>query len=179
MSHHLLALLLLCAGFSTLGLGASEGETAAATGVQAQQAWARATRASGTVGAAYLTIHNPLADAQAVVGASSERCGRIELHTHILDGEVMRMVEIDEIPLPATADTLLKPGGLHLMLFDLTSPLAVGDTFTITITLASGVELSQEVRVGGATARSYEEAVAASPSTETSETTSTEACCPP
>ncbi|TVR43086.1 MAG: copper chaperone PCu(A)C [Planctomycetota bacterium] len=144
----------------TIGLAAAAEPQAepATTSIQAEAAWARATRPSASVGAGYLNLVNTGATDDAIIAARSPRCGRMELHTHILEGEVMRMVEIERIELPAQSTTHLRPGSLHLMFFDLEGPLVVGETFAVILSLKSGSELTVSMIVGGATARNYEEA---------------------
>ena len=52
------------------------------------------------------------------------------------------------IHLPPDQTVSLEPGGLHIMLFDLTAPIAPGDRIPITLTFDDGStrEISAEVR---------------------------------
>src|SRR5690606_10830983 len=56
-----------------------------------------------------------------------------ELHTHIKDGEVMRMRPVEAIEVPAGGSVTLKPGGDHVMLMSLRAPLKEGETFPLTL----------------------------------------------
>lgn len=122
------------------------------------ESWARATRPSGTVGAAYLTITNSSAEDRAVVGGQAQGAGHIELHTHLIEDDVMRMVEIPEIPLPAGASVILKPGDLHIMLYDLEEALKIGASFVLQLELDDGEQVETTVLVGSATSRDFAEA---------------------
>lgn len=64
-----------------------------------------------------------------------------------MSGE-MTMRPVAEIPVPAGGEAVLKPGGYHIMLLDLVTPLEVGQTIPLTLELASGetVEVDAEVR---------------------------------
>jgi hypothetical protein len=55
-------------------------------------------------------------------------------------GEMMVMQPVERIPVAAGGTTELKPGSYHIMLMELTQPLAVGDTFELTL----GFETSGE-----------------------------------
>lgn len=59
---------------------------------------------------------------------------------------VMRELE-GGLPLPAGEPVMLQPGGYHIMLIDLVEPLAVGDTFDVTLDFetAESVTLTVEV----------------------------------
>ena len=108
--------------------------------------WARATAASQANGAAYMTLDNHGA-ADRLVGAESIAADRIELHTHIDDKGVMRMRQLDAIDLPAGQITELEPGGLHLMMLELDSPLTEGETFPLILTFEKAGRIEVEVQV--------------------------------
>jgi hypothetical protein len=69
-----------------------------------------------------------------------------------MEGDVMRMRQIDGIDLPAGKTVELKPGGMHLMLIGLTKPLREHDSFPLTLVFehARGVEVEVEVGKAGA-----------------------------
>ncbi|MEM5709697.1 copper chaperone PCu(A)C, partial [Elizabethkingia meningoseptica] len=69
------------------------------------------------------------------------------LHTHVRDGEVMRMRRVDAIEVPAKATTTLQPGGLHIMFLGLAEPLAAGRSFPLTLRFAEAGETSVTVEV--------------------------------
>jgi len=113
--------------------------------------WSRATAATQANGAAYLSVTNSGA-ADRIAQASSPQAARVELHTHDMDGEgVMRMRQVEAIDLPAGETTALQPGGLHIMLFELESPLVEGDTFPLTLTLEEAGAVELEVQVEAVT----------------------------
>lgn len=92
-------------------------------------AWARPAEA-GSTSAVYLRLQNgPRADA--LVGVESA-AGRAMIHRtiHEADG-IVRMQHQGQIDLPANVQVVFEPGGLHIMLMDLNSDLAVGDSLEI------------------------------------------------
>ncbi len=83
-------------------------------------------------GAAWLTIRNS-GPADRLIGAESPAAARVELHTHIHEGGVMRMREVESIAVPAGGEAVLEPGGDHLMLFGLRPGLAPGDEIPLVL----------------------------------------------
>ena len=98
-------------------------------------------------GAAYLaTLENGGSAADRLVRASSPAAARVEIHTMSMDGGVMRMREIEAIPVAPKETVTMRPGqGYHLMLMQLKAPLKVGDTFPLTLEFEKGGKV--EVRV--------------------------------
>jgi len=111
--------------------------------------WARASAGMGRTGAAYLTIHNEGNTADRLVSAATPVAGRVELHTHIHDGGVMRMRAVDAIEAPPGTKVELKPGGLHVMLLDLAAPLRAGEHVTMTFTFETSGDVTVKVPVLG------------------------------
>ena len=73
--------------------------TAAPMNVQVTQAWARPTVPGQTVAGAYFDIRSS-ADAT-LTGLRSSAAGAVQMHTMLKDGDVMRMRELPQLPLPA------------------------------------------------------------------------------
>lgn len=117
------------------------------TGVQVSKAWARATASKARTGAAYVTIMNGGATSDKLVSASTPVAGRAELHTHIKDGDVMKMRQVQHIEVGPKAMVMLQPGGLHIMLMGLKEPLKKGATFPLTLVFEKAGETTVEVAV--------------------------------
>ena len=88
--------------------------------------------------AAFMQIQNSDEVERFVVDAATPAAGAVELHMHTNDDGVMRMRRIPHIHLPPGETVALQPGGLHIMLFDLVSPLTPGDELPITLTFQDG-----------------------------------------
>jgi copper(I)-binding protein len=73
-----------------------------------------------------------------------------ELHTHIKDGEVMRMRQVEDIPVKAGETVVLQPGGLHVMFMGLHEGLKEGQTFPLTLTFEKAGPVETTVTVGAA-----------------------------
>lgn len=98
--------------------------------------------------AAFMQLESSDTTERFVVGASTPAAGVAELHMHTMDDGVMRMRHIPHIHLPPNKKVKLEPGGLHVMLFDLTAPLKVGDKIPLTLEFEDGStkEVTAEVR---------------------------------
>ena len=79
----------------------------------------------------------------------------VELHTHIREGDVMRMRPVADIPLPSGQTVHLRPGGLHIMLIGLTEPLRQGATVPLTLRFERAGEVQVTLGVESAGARGH------------------------
>lgn len=103
------------------------------TTVRIEQAWARPTVAGQSTGGGYAAITNSGSVADRLVGGSTPAAERVELHSMTMQGDVMRMRQLDAIDVPAGQQVKLEPGGLHLMLVGLKAPLKNGSSVPLTL----------------------------------------------
>ncbi|TCZ63077.1 copper chaperone PCu(A)C [Roseicella aquatilis] len=114
--------------------------------------WTRAAGQGGT-GAGFLTLRNTGSTPDRLVGASSPAARTTELHTHIREGEVMRMRPVPAIEIPAGQAVTLQPGGLHLMLIGLQQALDQGGSVPVTLRFERAGEVTVQLAVQAAGAR--------------------------
>ena len=114
--------------------------------VQVEAPWARPTVSGQQAGGGFVRLQ--AANADRLVAASTPAAGRVELHTMQLDGDVMRMRRVDAIELPAGQAVELKPGGLHLMFFELKAPLKTGESFPVTLQFDKAGTQTVQMKVG-------------------------------
>lgn len=125
--------------------GTRGGEAASADAVTAADAWAAA---GDTVTAVYLTIDNAGEDDR-LVGASTDAAARVSAMGPDVampgDGGTPAGTELD-LPVPS-GSTDLAPGGTHIMLEQLTRPLAAGDEIPLQLEFAAAgtVEVAVEI----------------------------------
>lgn len=105
-------------------------------------AWLRPPVTATGAGAGFLVIRNESGLSDRLVGASSPAAARVELHTHEMDGAVMRMRKIDAIPVPAGGRAVLGPGGDHLMFFDFAATPALGASVPVTLRFERAGEIA-------------------------------------
>ncbi|PWF25404.1 copper chaperone PCu(A)C [Corticimicrobacter populi] len=114
--------------------------------VQIEQAWVRATVPQQTATGAFMLI---TADADSkLVKAASPLSDKVEVHEMKMDNDVMRMRQVENLPLPAGQTVELKPGGYHIMILDLKEQIKEGDHVPLTLTVedASGQQADIEVQ---------------------------------
>jgi copper(I)-binding protein len=123
--------------------------SATAGDIAVENAFARASVGGAKVAAAYMTLTNTGVVADALVAAETPVAARAELHTNIQDGDIMRMRPVEAIEVPPGGTVRLEPGGLHLMLIDLRSPLKQGERVPLTLTFARTGKQTIDVPVEG------------------------------
>ena len=122
--------------------------SAAHAQVTIEQPWLRASAPGAKVGGGYLTIRNPGAAADRLVGASSPAAARVELHVHVKEGEVMKMREVRAFDVPANGSFELKPGGAHLMFLEIKRPFKEGERVPVKLSFEKAGEVSADFHVG-------------------------------
>ncbi len=137
------ALALAASAFTALAQGAAP--------LQVDAAWARPSVAGQTASGAFmrLTAREPLT----LVGVSTPVAKVAEVHEMKMDGDVMRMRAVPGLELPAGKAVELRPGGYHLMLMELRTPLKADTRVPLTLVLrdARGAERRLELQVPVAT----------------------------
>ncbi len=108
--------------------------------------YARATVPGQPAGGGFLTLDNKGADDR-LLSASAGVSGAVELHSMSMDGDVMRMRQVDAIELPAGKTVALKPGGLHIMFIGLKAPLKAGDSFPLKLKFEKAGEVTVQMTV--------------------------------
>ncbi len=119
-------------------------------GIHVVSAWARPAAPGAPNSAAYGLVLNLTSSDNALVGVESAVAEAVELHEMVMAaGDVMQMrpVEGGGIPLPAGGAALLQPGGLHIMLINLTGTLGEGDSFALDFEFADGEPVTLTIPV--------------------------------
>ncbi|MFT5757758.1 MAG: copper(I)-binding protein [Alteromonadaceae bacterium] len=82
--------------------------------------------------AAYVTINNSANTPDTLLNVTSPAVNSLSVHqTKNVDG-MMKMLSADDLLIPADGKTYLAPGGYHIMLMGLESPLVENQKITIT-----------------------------------------------
>jgi len=119
------------------------------------QAWSRATPGGAKIAGGYLTIENKGSAPDRLIGGTGEVAGKIEVHEMSMKDGVMTMRFLDKgLAIEPGKTVKLAPGGYHLMMLDLKSPLKQGDKVPVTLEFekAGKVTLSLDVQGVGAQA---------------------------
>lgn len=120
-------------------------------GTEVSHPWVRATPGGSKITAAFMEIKSEAGDK--LVAVKSPAAGRAEVHTHVMDGDVMKMRRVDVLDIAKGGARVLKPGGDHIMLMDVKEPLKDGDLVKVTLTFekAGDIEVEATVEAPGAT----------------------------
>jgi copper(I)-binding protein len=121
--------------------------TTTASALVVSGAWVRLPAPGARHLAAFMTWQNPGTTDLEVTGASSSLSPRTELHTHLMEGGIMKMRKVERILVKAGTTQALQPGGLHVMLMDVPKHPVVGDTVDITLITASGAAVKVKAPV--------------------------------
>lgn len=106
-----------------------------------EAAWTRPA-AQGQTGAGFMTLKNPDAKPDALIGVSSPLARVVQIHQSSMGGGMASMKEVARVALPAGGAVTFAPGGYHLMFIGLTKPVKIGDTAPATLTFASGAKVN-------------------------------------
>lgn len=106
--------------------------------VSVSDGYIRETIPGTTITSAYMTLQNSQPEVLTLAGVTSQVSDRIEIHEHTMDNGMMKMRQRDFIVIPAQSSVKLKPGGLHLMIFDIKSPLVAEQIIPLTLHFSDG-----------------------------------------
>ncbi|MEM7561972.1 MAG: copper chaperone PCu(A)C [Pseudomonadota bacterium] len=97
--------------------------------------------------AGYLSLYNPNDSTVTLVGATSERFGKIELHQSVAKDGVMSMEHVHHLMIKPGKTVKLEPGGYHLMLMKPKEPTEPGETIQVKLKFADGSEQEVDMQV--------------------------------
>jgi copper(I)-binding protein len=147
--------LALTAIFSCLLISAVHAQDVAAEKMVVTQAWSRATPGGSRVAGGYLMIENRGETPDRLLSGSTEAAKKLEIHEMEVNDGVMTMRPV-EGGLTIEPGRIIKfaPGGLHLMLVGLSTPLKQGDQVPVSLKFekAGEITVSFDVQAMGAPA---------------------------
>ena len=139
---------------ATLALALTAGAAAQSTSkigpIEVSNAWARASAGRAGAGAADF---NHGGESDRLVSAKTDVSRTASLHAHIMKDNIMRMVRVDGLEVPAGGRATLRPGGHHVMLMGLAQPLMRGHSFPLSLTFEKAGTVTVEVVIMGPGAR--------------------------
>jgi len=115
--------------------------------IQVSDAWAR-PGLKGENSAIYLRIKNNTRTEDRFLNAEGSFASQVELHESSMGSDqVMSMHKQDFIPVAGQSQVELKPGGLHVMLINLTQDLKPGETVVLKMHFENAGEILLDVPV--------------------------------
>lgn len=131
---------LAVAGLSACSSGSSssaESSATAACPVTVADPWVKAADKGMT--AAFGTLTNTSGTEATIVSATTPDSSSMELHEVVDDNGQMVMQPVPGgFPVPANGTLTMEPGGYHMMLMDVTTPIKAGQDVAFTISCSDG-----------------------------------------
>jgi copper(I)-binding protein len=109
--------------------------------------WARPTAWGMPTGAAYLSISNHGAYQDILLGAHSPAARRVEFHRTSFESGMAKMRPADTLVIEPGNTLTAAPGGLHLMLVDLKTPLVTGATVPLVLTFKDAGAITVQLQI--------------------------------
>lgn len=111
-------------------------------------AWVRLGAVKGRPAAAYFTVHGGPVD-KTIIAITSDVSIRSEMHESMKSGAgMMTMKPLASVPAPANADVVFRPGGRHVMLFDMNPGIVPGGRpVLLTLSFSDGTRVSRKATV--------------------------------
>lgn len=115
---------------------------------EVKNAWARASIPSNRNSAAYFEAVNNTNNEVVIISASTSLANNVELHNSFVDEKgVSRMTAIDRVVIPPRSTIEFKPGGMHVMLFNLKKPFNQGDKFHLDLMIENAEPIKVECEI--------------------------------
>ena len=106
--------------------------------IEIEGAYARASIPNVPNSAAFFVIKNNSDKDIAITSVNSDIAEKNELHTHIKENKMMKMMKIEKLVVPAKSSLELKSGGDHVMLMGLKKELKAGDEINLELSFSDG-----------------------------------------
>jgi len=104
------------------------------------KSWVVLAAVPGNPAAAYFTIHGgPAADA--LISVSTEPAIKSEMHESMAKDGMTAMAPLTTVPVPAKSTVEFKPGGRHVMLYELRSTVKPGGILRLQLNFGGGDKL--------------------------------------
>jgi len=99
------------------------------------------------ISAAYLVLENNSSAYVELVSVESESADRVQIHTHQMNNGMMRMVQLDSLPVAPGEKAAFERGGLHLMVFSPDAQALDSGTLGMRFTFSDGTSIQADARV--------------------------------
>lgn len=100
--------------------------------------YAKATPPNAKNSAAFMKIENKSNSDIELLAASSNISKVTEIHTHLEENGMKKMIQIPSIKIPANSSVELKPGGLHIMFLGIQNQINENSNIDLNLTFSNG-----------------------------------------
>lgn len=117
--------------------------------IKVQAPWSQALPPSSETVAAYFIITNTGMNPDRLLGVDTPIAGSAELHRHVHVDGMMKMQQIDTLPIDPEQQVTFAPMNNHVMLLELKedAPRAEGDAFPLTLHFQNAGDVTVDVEV--------------------------------
>ncbi|HEU4781597.1 MAG TPA: copper chaperone PCu(A)C [Steroidobacteraceae bacterium] len=109
--------------------------------------WSRPTASGMPTGVAYLSITNNGSKRDTLISARTPAAARVEFHHTVIEAGMARMRPAATLVIGANTTVKAEPGGLHLMLVDLKTPLVAGTSVPLVLQFETAGEITVQLKV--------------------------------
>ncbi|WP_157369024.1 copper chaperone PCu(A)C [Algicola sagamiensis] len=95
----------------------------------------------------YLVVDNYGNQKVTIKSVSSNVADKTEIHTHVMEGDMMKMRKLDQLAVPAKSKVTFEPGGHHIMFLGLTKDISKQQSIEVIFTLQDGRQLVSQAKV--------------------------------
>jgi copper(I)-binding protein len=121
--------------------------------ISVTDAFTRAMLPQAKVGGGYMSISNAGSAPDRLLAAASEAAKDVQLHEMRMEGDVMKMTELEAgIEIPAGGTVTLGPGGLHVMFLGVPEPFVEGECVEVMLQFEQAGELTVLLPIGAVAA---------------------------
>ena len=116
--------------------------------IRIEQAWARIASPSANLGSIYLTVHNNSEDLDYLIAATSPAAGSAAIYELKSEKGAAKLVPIPGgLNLAGHREIIMRPDGIQLILSQMKTPPAPGDTLPLRLIFLNAGTLNLDVRV--------------------------------
>ena len=131
---------ILLMAFLPLAFGACQtGEKPSSIAIE--NGYVRAPLPGQSTAVAYFDVVN-VGGKDVLLAANSNVSSRVELHNHIHEGGMMKMVKVDTVDIPKGETVFFKSGGLHIMMFEAN----INGPVTLTLDFENHADITVELQ---------------------------------
>ena len=111
--------------------------------------WSQELPPNAPTVAAYFVVHNTAETPDRLLSVETPVADKAELHEHVMQGDLMKMQQVETVAVPAKGDLTFAPMAYHVMLLNPTdrSLLSDGKRFPLTMHFEKAGDVTVEVSV--------------------------------
>jgi copper(I)-binding protein len=109
-------------------------------------AWVRLGAVPGSPAAGYFVVHGGPVPAT-LISVTTDVAIKSEMHETMTKGTMSEMAPLQRVEIPANTDVAFKPGGRHVMLFNVNPGITPERKITFTFAFSDGTRILQNANV--------------------------------